>query len=193
MDYDLKAIAQRIAALRAICELSAEHMGKTTGMSTEEYLEFETGSRDFSFTFLYKCAAAFGVDIVEIITGEAPHLKGYTIVREGGGLPIRRRAGFDYSHLAARFTGKLCEPFVVTAPYIEAQQNAPIEQGAHEGQEFNYILSGTMKFQIDGHIETLNPGDSVYYDSSRGHGMIACGGQPCVFISVVLKPNTDGQ
>ena len=27
------------------------------------------------------------------------------------------------------------------------------------------------------------------YDSSRGHGMIATGGEPCTFLAVVMKPN----
>ena len=186
--YELTAIATRIEALREIIGLSIEEMAAHTGTTIEEYRALASGTTDFSFTFLYKCAGAFGVDIVELITGEAPHLAAYTVVRAGEGLPIKRRASFQYSHLAARFKNKLCEPFVVTAPFAHEQQDKPIELSTHAGQELNYILSGSLKLAIDGHVEILNAGDSVFYDSSLGHGMIAIGGQPCTFISVVLKP-----
>ena len=34
----------------------------------------------------------------------------------------------------------------------------------------------------------VGPGDVLMYDSGRGHGMIATGGEPCVFYAIVLKP-----
>lgn len=168
-------------------EISVGEMAEITGVSPEEYARLEEGKEDFSFTFLYKCAERFGVDLMEIVNGEQPHLSGCTIVRKGQGLPIQRRQGFTYEHLAPTFQGKIAEPFFVTAPYIEAEQNAPIVLSTHEGQEMDYIISGNLKFCHNGHIVVLNEGDSAYYDASKGHGMIAVGGKPCTFISIVLK------
>ncbi|MEG1886978.1 MAG: cupin domain-containing protein [Oscillospiraceae bacterium] len=180
-------IAERIRALREIMELSSEDMAKVTGVSVEQYCRLESGSEDFSFTFLYKCAERFGVDIIEILTGENPHLTGYTVVRKNKGLPIKRRRSFVYEHLAPTFKNKISEPFLVTAPYIDEEQDAPITLSTHEGQEFDYIISGSIKFVHDGHIEILNEGDSVYYDSAKGHGMIAVGLKEAVFLSVVMR------
>ncbi|HIZ83510.1 MAG TPA: XRE family transcriptional regulator [Firmicutes bacterium] len=187
MQPKIAEIAERIRALREIMEISPEEMARATGVSTEEYLELEKGEQDFSFTFLFNCAERFGVDMIEIITGENPHLSGYCLVRKGTGLPIKRRQGFKYEHLAATFRDKISEPFLVTAPYLEAEQDKPIALSVHEGQEFDYILSGSLKFVHDNRIEILHAGDSVYYDSGIGHGMIATGGQDCVFISVVMR------
>ena len=39
-------------------------MAQQTGLSAEEYLAAEDGKSDFTFTFLYNCAQAFGVDII---------------------------------------------------------------------------------------------------------------------------------
>ena len=180
-------IAERIRALREIMEISTEEMARITGVSEEEYKFLEEGNSDFSFTFLYKCAERFGVDLMEIVNGEKPHLMGCTLVRKDEGLPINRRRGFTYEHLAANFAGKIAEPFLVTAPYIEEEQNAPIALSTHEGEEMDYILSGSLKFVHNGHSMVLGPGDSIYYDSGKGHGMIAIGGEPCRFISVVMK------
>jgi quercetin dioxygenase-like cupin family protein len=127
------------------------------------------------------------VDIVELLTGENPHLSFYSIVRKGDGLDIKRREGFKYEHLGYRFKSKIAEPFLVTAPYMEEEQNKPIELSTHEGQEFDFILKGTMKAQMENHVEILHEGDSMYYNSGRGHGMIATGGEECVFLAVVLR------
>lgn len=189
----LQEIAERITALREIMEIPVEDMARAAGVSQEEYLACETGKTDFSFTFLYNCARRFGVDIVELLTGEKPRLSFYSVVRAGDGLNIKRRAGFTYNHMAYRFTGKVAEPFVVTAPYSEEEQDRPIHLSRHEGQEFDYILSGTLKVQMEDHTEYLHAGDAIYYDSGHGHGMIAAGGEPCVFLAVVLKAEDKGE
>ncbi len=187
MQPNFMEIAERIRALREIMDISVEEMAGVTGVSSEEYERLEAGQDDFTFTFLYKCAERFGVDLIELVSGEEPHLLGCSVVRAGQGLPIKRRQGFKYEHLAATFQNKIAEPFVVTAPFIEAEQDAPITLSTHEGQEMDYILSGSLKFVHNGHTYILNEGDSAYYDSSKGHGMIAVGGAPCTFISIVMK------
>jgi acetyl-CoA synthetase len=58
----------------------------------------------------------------------------------------------------------------------------------HAGQEMDYILSGQLRISINGHEETMRAGDSVYYDSSKPHGMVAVGGTPCVFLAIVMGP-----
>ena len=124
---------------------------------------------------------------MELLTGENPHLSGCTLVRKGKGLPIKRRIGFEYEHLAFNFKDKLSETFLVTAPYIEEDQNAPIRVSTHEGQEFDYILEGNLRFSHNGHVMDLGPGDSVYYDSGKPHGMYATSKEGCRFIAVVMK------
>lgn len=191
MQDQIQEIAQRIRTLREILELSIEELAQANGVTTEEYMDYEAGNRDFTFTFLYNCAKMFGVDIVELLTGDSPKLQVYSVVRKDTGLNIRRRKGFDYRHLAYRFSKKIAEPFLVTAPYIEEEQDQLIHLSRHNGQEFDYIIKGTLKFQIDGHVEYLEAGDAIYYDSSHGHGMIAVGGEECTFMAIVMNDQQD--
>lgn len=184
----IQEVVTRIRSLREDSEISLEEMAKATGRSVEEYEAQESGEHDLSFTFLYKCALTLGVDVIELLTGEAPHLTGYELTRAGEGLVIKRRAGFEYLHKAAFFKNKLAEPFVVTAPFVLEEQDAPIHLSYHEGQELDLVISGTLRFAYEDHVEELEAGDVILYDSSRGHGMIATGGEPCVFLAVVLKP-----
>ena len=187
MQDQLKEIAQRIKALREIMEIPVGELARENGVTAEEYLEYESGEKDFTFTFLYNCAQHFGVDIIELLTGEKPRLSFYSIVRKDAGLKINRRKGFTYNHLAYRFSDKTAEPFLVTAPFFEEEQDQPIHLSTHDGQEFDYVLKGQLKVQMEDHVEYLEAGDAIYYDSGHGHGMIATGGEECVFLAIVMR------
>ena len=65
MDNQVLQIAERIRGLRDISDISVAEMAKRCEVSEEEYVAFEAGKVDFSFTFLYKCAAAFGVELTD--------------------------------------------------------------------------------------------------------------------------------
>ncbi len=187
MEPRIAEVASRIRSLREDMDLTMQEMADATGLTVAEYAAMESGEQDLSFTFLYRCAERFGVDMVELLTGENPHLTGYSLVRAEEGLSIRRRAGFEYRHLAPNFSHKLAEPFAVTAPYLEAEQHEPIHLSTHVGQEIDYVISGRLRFAYENHVEELGPGDALYYDSGRGHGMVAIGGEPCTFLAIVLK------
>lgn len=186
MENQVAEIAARIRGLRILLDLTPEEMARTADVSLEEYNACESGQSDFSFTFLLKCAQRFGVDISELVVGEAPKLSFYTVVRQGQGVPIRRRAGFTYQHLGAFLKGRQAEPFVVTAPWSAQAENGPIPLSTHAGQEFDYVLSGSLKVALESHTELLHAGDSVFYNSAHGHGMVAAGGQDCTFLAIVL-------
>lgn len=189
-DPAIAEIAERIRSLREMCGYSAEEMADATGTSVEEYIRLESGCSDFGFTFLRGCARRLGVDMIELLTGSGPRLGGFSAVRSGEGLPIRRREGFSYFHLASAFRSRIAEPFLVHAPYHAEEQDAPIPLSSHEGQEMDYILSGTMRFCHDGRTVEVGPGDTLYYDSGKGHGMIATSEQGCVFLAVVMDRGT---
>lgn len=96
----LAEVAERIRTMREITGLSEGEMAKCTGVPLEEYQQCEAGEKDFSFTFIYKCAQRFGIDPTDLIKGVSPTLSSYTVNRKGDGLPITRRQGFKYLNMA---------------------------------------------------------------------------------------------
>ena len=72
MENQVAQIAARIKGLRLLLDLTPEEVAEAAGVSVEEYLASEEGNSDFSFTFLFKCAKCFGVDISELVVGESP-------------------------------------------------------------------------------------------------------------------------
>ena len=49
------------------------------------------------------------------------------------------------------------------------------------------VLSGALMVQVGSNKEVLHEGDSIYYNSSTPHGMIAVEGKDCVFCAVVMN------
>lgn len=186
----IQLIALRIRDLRDIIGLTQEEVAEKTGIDIEDYKAYEEGTKDFSFSHLFNIADVLKVDISDLLTGESPKLKGYILTRRGKGLTFDRRKQYHYQHLAYNFSGKFAEPFIVT---VEPDQPGVTKQAhSHEGQEFDYVLEGYLKLILGGNELLLEPGDSIYYDSSLPHVMYALE-EPCKFIAVVIKENTDLQ
>ena len=188
LDFKLGEIAGRIRELREIEGLTAADMAKKTAVSEEEYLACENGWSDLNFAFIYRCALAFGVDVTDIIEGQSPNLKSYTVTRRGEGQRIEKAHGMTYYNLAASFKNRIAEPLYVKSVFSEEAQHRDIELTTHTGQECDLIIEGKLKVQVGEHKEVLGPGDSIYYDSSTPHGMIAVDGKDCIFYAIVLNP-----
>ena len=154
------------------------------GLSETEYLAYEEGKCDFSFSFLYSAAAKLGVDIVDLMTGETPHLSVCSFVKAGTGLKMQRHEEYDYEHLAYIFKNKKMEPFLVTVEHND--KNTQEHMNAHDGHEFNYVLEGSMVLRIGDQQIRMQSGDAVYFDATHPHAMQASGGT-CRFLAVIAK------
>ncbi|MBR6793772.1 MAG: AMP-binding protein [Clostridia bacterium] len=191
LEFKIQEMAQRIKTLREIIGYSQEEMALKTGVSTEEYLRCEAGEQDLNFAFLYRCALALNVDVTEIIEGTGPRLAGYTVTRKGEGQEIQKAHGMTYYNLASSFKNRIAEPLYVVSDYNAQSENADIELTTHEGQECDIVVKGALKVQVGDHVEILHEGDSIYYDSSTPHGMIAVEDQDCIFYAIVLNPASE--
>ncbi len=183
---ELLEVAKRIREMREISGFTVSEMAEKTEVTPSEYEVYENGDRDLPFTFIHKCALAFGIGITDLLEGESARLKSYTVTRAGGGRQTAEEEGISIVNVAPMFKNKIAEPYFCKYEYNDALQNKPIHKTKHNGQEFDYVISGKMKIQIGEHTETLAAGDSIYYNSSTPHGMIAVDGKDCTFIAIIL-------
>ncbi len=182
----LKEVAKRIREMREICDITETDMAKKTEVSLDEYRAYENGELDFPFTFIHKCSLAFGIGITDLLEGQSAHLSSYTVTRKGQGQETAKEDGIEIQNLAPLFRKKIAEPYWVRYEYSEELQSKPIHLTKHSGQEFDFVMSGRLKVQIGENVEYLSEGDSIYYNSSTPHGMIAVDGRDCLFVAVVL-------
>lgn len=189
----LMEVAERIREMREISGFSVEEMAEKTEVSVSEYKAYENGTVDFPFTFIHKCALAFGLGITDILEGESARLKSYTVTRRGGGRQTAEEEGISIVNVAPMFKNKIAEPYFCKYDYNEELQTKPIHLTKHAGQEFDFVLSGKMKIQIGNNFEELAAGDSIYYNSSTPHGMIAIGGEDVKFIAIILPGEKESE
>ena len=182
----LQEIAFRIRGMREIMGFSPAEMAEKTEVTTENYVLYESGMEDMPFTFIHKCALTFGIELTELLEGTNARLSSYTVTRKGQGRDTAREDGIMIQNLAPKFKNKIAEPYWVRYEYSEEQQGKPIPLIKHSGQEFDLVLQGSLLVQVGDNQELLHEGDSIYYNSSTPHGMIAVGGSDCVFCAIVL-------
>lgn len=184
MNAEMKQIARRIRELREISEISVEKMAVNLNVPEADYISYESGNSDIPVSFVYKISQWFNVELSVLLGGDNPRLHIYGVVRKGKGLNLERRRQYKYENLAYNFVHKKAEPFLVTID--PDPQKEPTIPYAHPGQEFNYVLEGTMQMIIDGHEIILHEGDSIYFDSGYKHLMKPMNNRQVRFLAVIL-------
>jgi mannose-6-phosphate isomerase-like protein (cupin superfamily) len=184
MEEQIRLIAERLKGLREVLNISIPEAAKVCGIEEEKYLEYESGKVDIPVSLLHNMARRYKVDITVLLTGNDPHMNSYSLTRKNQGIEVERRSTYKYQSLAYSFINRKAEPFIVTVgpkPYTET-----FSMNSHPGQEFNYIIEGRMKFNLNGKIMELNEGDSIYFDSGLPHGMIALDDKECKFLAIIF-------
>ena len=77
------------------------------------------------------------------------------------------------------------EPFIVE---INPTADSDFVQSSHEGEEFIYVLSGTIEIRYGKNVYTLSEGDSIYYDSVVDHHVHSADDSPAKILAVVYAP-----
>lgn len=185
MDDQLKQIGERLRGLRDVLDITPEEMAETIGIDVKKYEKIEAGESDITISNLMKIANKYGVSAEELMFAEAPHMKAYFVVRKGQGMSVERTKAYKYQSLVSGFVDHKADVFIVT---VEPKPGVrTIYKNSHPGQEFNLVLEGKMELYIGGKTIILDEGDSIYFDSSRPHGMLALGDKAVKFLAFTVK------
>jgi len=137
----------------------------------ELYLKLvEEEGLEVSVSDLLKVADILDTDVSSLIDGMGLYEKGVVITRQDSRVRVERKTRLDYESLAPHYSGRHVEPFLV-----EIKENDIVEYSSHEGEEFHYVMSGVLKIAVDDKEYILNPGDTIYFDSSFPHALSAVG------------------
>ncbi|MDR2042712.1 MAG: XRE family transcriptional regulator [Tannerella sp.] len=184
MNEQIKQIAERLAGLRDVLEISVEEIAGVCNLSVDEYLRLESGTADISVSVLHRIAQAYGIELTVLMFGDEPKMSSYFVTRKGKGVAVERTKAYKYQSLAAGFTKRKADPFLVTVH--PKPDNESVYLNTHTGQEYNYVISGRLLFRINGKDLILEEGDSIYFNSELPHGMKALDNQTVTFLAVIL-------
>ena len=185
MSDEIKQIAQRLVGLREVLGVTQEEMAKISQIDLEKLQRAERGEGDISVGMLQNISRHYDIPLEVLMFGHEPHMASYYLTRSGCGDSIERNKAYSYEALSTGFINRNVDPFIVTVDNSHNQSNN-ISLNTHKGQEFNLILEGDMEFQIGSKVLILHPGDSIYYDCQKPHGMRSLEGKSCRFLCVVI-------
>ena len=182
MNDDHGQIPGRIKELREILDISAMDIARDINVPFETYSKYENGELDIPISVLYHIAASLGTDVTVLMTGENPRMASAAVCRKGKGVQVERYPGYEFSSLAYNFKGRTMEPLLV----LLDSSRPPAAQVKHSGQEFNYVIEGTMKVTVGTAEYILAEGDSIYFDATLPHGQSAVDGS-ARFITIIQE------
>jgi transcriptional regulator with XRE-family HTH domain len=162
-----QGIGARIAFLRRQRGISLEELAQKSGLTKSFLSKLERSLSVPSISTAMALAKAFGLTVGQLM-GEQEYNDAICVVRKGDRRSSMRRGsevGYDYEMLAAAKSFKMMEPYIMRPP-LEFQDERRFE---HAGQEFLFVLSGSLELEFAGRPIRLSAGDAVYFDSNIPH------------------------
>ena len=175
-------IAERIKSIRKQLNFSIAEVAENTGINKYQYEDYESGQIDIPVSAIICISRFFKVDTSMLLTGEKPTEQGYSVTRKGEGVSVERHFRYKYQALAHNFINKNGKPFIIT---IDASDEE-VHFNNHSGQEFLYVLEGSVKFYIEDEIFTLTEGDNIYFDATIRHAVKTENGQRARCLAIVF-------
>jgi len=176
----------RIKRARESRGLSIFDVYLRTDIDVDTLSQIEEGNITPPLGTVIKLAKALDLKMGYFISGEDE--KSYTIVRRDDREKASRydskkekQYGYGYESLAPHKMNRQMEPFLVTLEPSDTDE----ERSFHDGQEFIFVLTGKMEVRLGEEIHILEPGDSIYYDSTVPH-LVKCHNKETTKILAVL-------
>ena len=164
-------IGKKIRVLRKNAGLVLQDLSDRTGLSKPLLSQIEKEVVSPPIATLLKISKALSVNIGFFFQDNDPEEK-VVLVRRDESKVIdsryfgREESGYYYEALAYKRSKKYMEPFLVEFKRKKADR---LSYFSHEGEEFIYLLEGTLEFRTENEQYVLNPGDSLYFESSIPH------------------------
>ena len=164
-----EGIAGRLQALRTMRGLTLERLAAATGLTKSYLSKIENAHKVPPIATLSRIAHALGIGIGGFFGGGRTQAReSASVVRRAERLAVVRGGtafGYDYVALAHKRLAKRMDPFIFTFP-SRMDRHVFFE---HDGEEFVFILSGSVVFQVGDERWTLAEGDSLYFDAEVPH------------------------
>lgn len=184
-------IGSKVKLLRETRKLTVEDVSERTNLSLETIENIENGALVPSLTPLIKIARVLGVrlgtfmDDVENLGPVVTRAKEEKSVTRFSDRGNAVNSDLDFYTLAQNKAGRHMDPFVID---IYPSSEEEIKMSTHEGEEFIYVLNGTVEIKYGKDTYLLKEGDSIYYDSIVAHHVHSYGTDNAKILAVVYTP-----
>jgi transcriptional regulator with XRE-family HTH domain len=188
-----KIIGGKVKGIRESRNLTIAEVSERAGVSKVQIERIEENIEIPSLAPLIKIARVLGVrlgtfldDQKELgpVISRAKDCKDQNTIRLTNDSKIAHKH-MEYHSLSQDKAGRHMEPFLID---IDASGQTDFTLSSHEGEEFIYVLDGSIEVVYGKDKYTLKAGDSIYYDSIVAHHVHACNGAPARILGIVYTP-----
>jgi transcriptional regulator with XRE-family HTH domain len=174
-DTSSAQVGPRIREFRKQRGLTLRSLAARSGLSIGFLSQVERGISSIGLTALGSVASALGHSVSEFFDDTpaatdpvvVPMPSHFTLTRGENAATQYVSGQQTYRMLSERGAGLVLEPMVVHIAPGGQRENAY----GHAGEEFAYVISGELLYEVDGVEHRLRPGDSVHLRSSVPHRM----------------------
>ncbi len=183
--HERNNIGRALQRLRRSNDLTLSAVSERTGVAISTLSKIENNLSSPNFDVLTRLADGLGLDLITLL-GEsfytfAPGAR--TISRSGEGVFYETPLG-RYEALSSEIAMKSLQPSIIQVP---KGRREPAAMSSHKGEEFLYVLRGTVRFHMDPYSPaTLDAGDSVHFDSVMPHAVVAVGDEDAWILAVSI-------
>jgi len=172
-------IGKKIKRARLDRKMTFENMANETGFSIEYLKGIEAGKETPPVGALLQIARALEMDsgffLREQETQLRKRIKAYT----------KRTENYAYTTLTPGAENKHLKAFRIE---IEGMTDHKGVGYQHEGEEFVYVLKGTIEVVVGDHVNRLGKDDSLHFNSAIRHQMRNVGKETAELIVVLYNP-----
>jgi len=166
------------ARVREICrtrDLSLRQLAAMTGIPIATLSKVQNNLATLSYVQLTKLAFGLGLELNELFTATTSDVRtGRRAVTRKGEGPQEATERYDFEMLCGDLASKK-----MNVGIMEISARTLEEAGgliAHEGEEFAYVLSGSIEVHTEDYRPTrLEAGDCIYMDSTSAHVYVNVG------------------
>ena len=174
-----------IKDLRLMKRMTLSDVSKKSGLSISFLSQVERSKSSVTMTSLKKISEALGVNVSHFFQATATHSASITRKEDRKELNYRDMS-FSFANLGGDFQNPIFEPIIATLLSGETQK----KPYSHKGQEFLYVLEGTLTVILNNEEQLLYPGDSLHIESTNPHTWFNASEEPVKLLIVVASANS---
>lgn len=180
-------MGERARDIRHRRGMTLNDVAKRSGLAVSTVSKIERGIMAPTYDRFSQLADGLNVDIAELFAPEGDRF-------QPGGLSIARKGEFKrhetenyvYEMLHPESWNKAMTPMCGTLRPLEEMHFDRFV--SHDGEEFLIVLEGRVTLHLEDHVPvTLDKGESLYFDSRRGHLYAAAGEREARILVVCAK------
>jgi transcriptional regulator with XRE-family HTH domain len=193
-----RTVGRRVRSLRRREGLSLRALAEAAAVSRSALSTVENGRGGMSLDGLERIAVHFGLSLADLLADDPGGGDGETArvhVFEGFASPGNSIQGGTIYHLLRGVTAesggrpksseRLLQPYVLS---FDAGEGYAADEKGHSGEEFAYVIVGTVDVTVDGEAHTLRQGDAISFRADAPHSFKNASAGIALIVGAVAPP-----